>query len=306
MRSVTLVLCAACVLVTSTLGCSTSPDVSDLEPRLVELADAFDGRAGLYVRHLDTGQEIVVDADSLFPTASMIKVPIMLKVFDRIAAGELDYRQEMVYRDSLFYSDADLTGELRDSATVELDKLIHLMITLSDNTASLWLQQMAGGGEAINAWLGERGFVGTRVNSRTEGRQTDWQRYGWGQTTPREMAELLVMIREGRAVGPAEDEEMLRVLSGSYWREEALSRIPPGIQAASKQGAVSASKSEVVLVNAPHGDYVFFVITDDQADTRWEYDNEGYVLIREVSSILWNAFEPGQPYEPKPLVTGAP
>ena len=91
----------------------------------------------------------------------------------------------------------------------------------------------------------------------------------------------------------------------SYWREEALSRIPPGIQAASKQGAVSASKSEVVLVNAPHGDYVFCIITDDQEDTRWEYDNAGYVLIRDVSRILWEAFEPERPYTPQPLMSGS-
>jgi beta-lactamase class A len=68
------------------------------------------------------------------------------------------------------------------------------------------------------------------------------------------------------------------------------------VQAASKQGAVDASKSEVVLVNAPHGDYVFCVITKNQQDTRWETDNEGNVLIRKVSAMLWNYFEPERPY----------
>ena len=56
---------------------------------------------------------------------------------------------------------------------------------------------------------------------------------------------------------------------------------------------MSRSRSEVVLVNAPSGDYVFCVITKDQADTSWEPNNAGYVLLRQVSAALWEHFEPG-------------
>jgi beta-lactamase class A len=52
----------------------------------------------------------------------------------------------------------------------------------------------------------------------------------------------------------------------------------------------------VVLVNAPSGDYLFCVITKNQTDERWDYDNAGAELIREVSKRLWNAFEPNHPY----------
>ncbi len=106
------------------------------------------------------------------------------------------------------------------------------------------------------------------------------------------MAELLMMIREGTAVSREASEEMYRALTRIYWNDEALSQIPPYVQAASKQGAVSASRSEVVLVNAPHGDYVFCLITNNQEDTSWEDDNAGYVLLREVSRLLWKYFEP--------------
>jgi len=116
------------------------------------------------------------------------------------------------------------------------------------------------------------------------------------------MAELLMLIREGRAVSPAASQEMYRHLTRIYWTGEALSRIPPWVQAASKQGAVDQSKSEVVLVNAPSGDYVFCVITREQLDERWEDDNEGYVLIRRVSELLWRTFEPEHPWTPAPGV----
>jgi beta-lactamase class A len=77
-----------------------------------------------------------------------------------------------------------------------------------------------------------------------------------------------------------------------------LSQIPPTVQAATKQGAVDQSRSEVVLVNAPGGDYVFCVITKNQKDISWEADNGGYTLIRTVSRMLWQYFEPHSMWRP--------
>ena len=88
----------------------------------------------------------------------------------------------------------------KDSSKTDLSNVITLMITHSDNTAAIWCEKLAGGGITINEWLAEHGFKSTRLNSRTPGRKNNYDEYGWGQTTPREMAELLVMIREGKAV----------------------------------------------------------------------------------------------------------
>lgn len=270
-------------------GQNSSPT---LEQKLENRFNGFEGDIGLYVHHLQSGKQIAINADTLFPTASLIKVPILLKIFDRIEKGELDYHQKLVYTDSLFYSSSDLIGSLRDSAEVTLSKVAMLMITTSDNTGSLWLQHLAGTGTAINKWLSEHGFPKTRVNSRTEGREANRKVYGWGQTTPREMAQMLTLIRNREAVSPRASDEMYRALTRIYWNDEALSEIPPHVQAASKQGAVSQSRSEVVLVNAPSGDYVFCLITKNQKDTSWDADNAGYVLLRDVSKILWQHFEP--------------
>lgn len=270
-----------------------------LTEKLTQLIAGFDGEVGIYVRHLKKNKLVEIQADTLFPTASMIKVPILLKVFDKIDAGELKYDEKLAwYADSINYPyDGSILWSYQEGKTITLNELVSLMITYSDNHASLWLQKMATG-EGINAWLDQHGFTSTRMNSRTEGRKQNWEKYGWGQTTPREMAELLVMIREGRAVSPAASEEMYRVLTRIYWNDTALSQIPPYVQAASKQGAVNQSRSEVVLVNAPSGDYVFCVITKNQADTSWEDSNAGYVLLREVARALWEYFEPKHPWRP--------
>ena len=262
----------------------------------------FSGIAGIYAQNLRTGQTAAIRADELFPTASMIKVPILVTTFDAMARGRLGYHDTLTYRDSLLYAGDDILGSFRDSTQIELNRVIMLMITTSDNTAALWLQSLAGTGTAINQWLGDHGFDSTRMNSRTPGRQGNWEEYGWGQTTPREIARLLVMIREGKAVSPAASQQMYRALTRIYWNGYALSRIPPWVQVASKQGAVDRSRSEVALVNAPSGDYVFSVITRNQQDTTWTADNAGWVLIRNISALLWRYFEPGHPWSP---ATGA-
>jgi len=294
MRRVTLIL----TILTSIFGPLSAQ--SSLEQQIGDALKGFHGEAGVYVRHLRTGETVAINADTLFPTASMIKVPILLNVFQRIEDGEFTYNQKLEYDDTLMYSDTDITGMFKDSISISISKLVMLMIATSDNTASLWLQHLVGTGAAINDWLGDHGFVHTRVNSRTPGRRPDWEIYGWGQTTPREMAELLVMIREKRAVSPGADEEMYRVLSNIYWTGTALSEIPPGVNAASKQGAVDESRSEVVLVNGPSGDYVFCVITKNQEDQSWDRSNEGFVLLRTISRILWEHFEPGYGWTPPP------
>ena len=273
-----------------------------LQSTLERLVAGFGGDVGIYVRHLRTGASAEIRADELFPTASMIKVPIMLTLYDRVERGLLDLEAELPYPDTLKYQYeqiTDVTGYLEPGEKLPLSHLAFLMVALSDNVASLWIQALVGGGAAVNEWLAAHGFRETRVNSRTAGRETAREKYGWGQTTPREIASALTMIREGRAVSPKASEAMYRLLTNSIWKQEALSQIPPTVQVASKQGSVEESRSEVLLVNAPHGDYVLSIVTKNQRDTTYAAENEGHRLIRSVSRAVYEHFEPDDRWRPR-------
>ena len=266
----------------------------------VQLNDAikgFNGQVGIYVHNLKTGKTAAINADTLFPTASMIKVSIQCGLMDKIDRGQLQYNQKIVYRDSLLYKGEDILGSFKDGDTTEISKVAMLMITMSDNTASLWLQKLVGT-DYINNWLNVNGFKVMRDNSRATGRDAMHARYGWGVTTPFEMCRLFTMINDGKAVSPAASERMVRNMGRIFWDNIALSQIPPYIHTISKQGALNESKSETVLVNAPHGDYVFSIITNNNKDQRWEQDNEADVLIRKVSALLWHYYEPKSDWKP--------
>ncbi|WP_428328847.1 serine hydrolase [Mucilaginibacter sp.] len=268
-----------------------------LTAKLQDLFKGFNGQAGIYVHNLKTGKTAAINADTLFPTASMIKVSIQCGLMDKIEKGEMQYNQKLVYRDSLLYKGEDILGSFKDKDTIEVSKIALLMITMSDNTASVWLQKLVGG-DYINNWLADNGFKVMRVNSRVAGREAIRSKYGWGVTTPYEMCRLFTLIRNGKAVSPAASERMYRNMGRIFWDNTALSQIPPYIHTISKQGALNESKSETVLVNAPHGDYVFSIITNNNKDQRWVSDNEADVLIRNVSALLWHYFEPESNWKP--------
>lgn len=264
-----------------------------LTKELSQIIKDFRGQVGIYVEHLGNGKTVAINADSIFPTASMIKVPIMIGVFNKIDRDSLQYHQDLIYKDSLLYPGEDILGSFKEGATIQLSKVMMLMLTMSDNTASLWLQSLAGGGSRINTWLEEHGYKITRVNSRTPGRAANQALYGWGQTSPSEMADLMKRIYKGELINPVTSERMYRNLTRNFWDTEGLAMVPKNIRTASKNGAVNESRSEVIMVNAPSGDYVYCICTKNNIDQSWGRDNEAKQLLRKVALAIWKHFEPG-------------
>ena len=264
-----------------------------LDSKIRSLIQDYHGDIGVYVKSLKNGSIVTINADTVFPTASIVKVPIFVGVMDKINRGELFYDSSLIYKDSLLYEGEDILGSFKSDEKILLKKVIMLMLTTSDNTASLWLQSLAGKGTRINAILDSLGLKYTRVNSRTPGRETNRNIYGWGQTTPLEMGKLFEMIYRNQILSAAICERMMRCLGRNYWDEdEAISQIPPLIEVFSKNGCVDASRSEVLLVNAPHNPYVFCIFTKNNKDTSWTHLNEAWALARRISKLLWNYFEP--------------
>lgn len=264
-----------------------------LEAKLHKAISGFNGDIGIYVKSLKTGKTVTINADTIFPTASIVKVQILLGIMDKIQNGELKYDQELIYKDSLLYAGSDILGAFKSDEKVLLKKVMMLMMTTSDNTASLWLQSLAGTGTRINTIMDSLGFQSTRVNSRTPGREDNRTIYGWGQTSPAEMGRLLEMVYHNKIYSATACDRIMRSMGRNYWDvDEAISQVPPYIEVFSKNGCVNAVRSEVLLVNAPHHPYIFCIFTKNNKDIRWAHENEAWTLARKLSALLWDYFEP--------------
>ncbi|TDW96600.1 serine hydrolase [Dinghuibacter silviterrae] len=283
-----LLLCTALALVTL-IGRAQHLD-RRLQKRVDSLTQGFHGDVGIYIYDPGRDRYAACQPDALFPTASIVKISILLGIMDKIRTGALDYHQRLTYTDSLFFKEGDdILSDFTPGSTIELSKVMMLMLTISDNCASVWLQGLAGGGTRINALLDSLGFSKTRVNSHTPGRSADWERYGWGQTTPREIVHIMDRIVRGEVFDPKSSAMMLRLLGRQYWDEEALSQIPAGVFAADKNGALDSSRNEVVYVHGRHP-YIFSIFTKNNTDTRWTQDNEAWALTRRLSALLWTYY----------------
>ena len=280
------------ILLLATLSINAQRTDKHLQNEITNLLKGFNGNIGVYVYEISKNKIIAINADTIFPTASMVKVPILIGIMHKINNGELNYHQVMTYTDSLYYSEGeDILASYKSGEKIELSKLLMLMMSTSDNTASLWLQGLAGSGTLINKYLDSLGMKDTRVNSRTEGRKEYGAQYGWGQTTPKEMATLMKMIVDNKIIDKQISERMLRLMSRQYWDEEAISQIPPNIFVADKNGAVDASRGEVMYVNGAHP-YIVCICTKNNKDQSWKYDNEAWMLTRKLSALLFKHFNP--------------
>lgn len=293
MKRILILLCCSIGMLTNSMAQKTDHKLTKL---LIKEIANFQGDIGIYVQHLKTNKTVAIAADSIFPTASIVKVPILVGIFKQIQQGKLHLNDKFTYDAKRTYGGSGLMQFFKDSTQTDLSTLISLMLTYSDNVASIWCQELAGGGQTINSIMGELGLVQTKVNSRTPGREAIWEVNGWGQTSPKEMALLLTRIRQGKLFDAKHDEKMYRYLKNQFYNERSLAQIPAHIATASKTGSVDDARGEVVLVNAPHGDYVFTVLTKNNKDQSWTNNNEAEVLTRKIAQILWNYYEPKEKY----------
>src|SRR4028118_654141 len=85
-----------------------------LQRKLETLIEGFNGQVGIFVHDLKKDKIAYVNADTVFTTASMVKIPILIGVADKLHKGELNYHQQLIYSDSLLYEGVDILGSFKN------------------------------------------------------------------------------------------------------------------------------------------------------------------------------------------------
>jgi beta-lactamase class A len=224
-----------CVSVAVSYGASPwavaaqAPAVSALQRLLDAELMRFPGRAGVWVKHLGTGEEAGVRADETFNSASVIKIPVLVMAYQMADRGALSLDQRITIRkedirggSGIFrYHDVGLQPTLRDV-------LLQMVIT-SDNTATDVAIATVGGVARVNAWMKENGVSdGLRLTQTTgelfakygalpadadRNGTTNTDRAFWlGEMTPRATGRLLEALHRGTLTSTRASEEMVRVM----------------------------------------------------------------------------------------------
>lgn len=257
------------------------------ERRLQELAARLDGVAGVGVKDLASGYEFYVNPDVVFPQASVIKIPILLKLFeDAQAAPQSGLRLDATVsvRASDFAPGSGVLRELGDaSVTLTPRDLAVLMIVLSDNTATNILIDRVGGLAGVNDMLARRGFVHTRLN-RKMGAYAGPEAHKDSTSTPREMVRLLEKFERGEWLDPAHTSAARDILKKNK-RSALRAALPAGLAIANKTGSLPGARCDSGIIYLEGHPYILTI-----SITYLRNDDDGEKFIEEVSHLAYEHF----------------
>ena len=213
--------------------------------RIAKLDASLDGVLGVAAIDLTTGREIAYHADVVFPTASTIKVPIMIQLFRAVRAGELKLTDSVPVTVAELVPDSPVVEKAaREKGRITVRELLGAMIQISDNTATNKLIEKLGMAK-VNRAMDEMGFLQTRLRRRMIDIAAAI-RNEENVTTPLEMARIAAMIYHGKAVDAEASREMLAVMTPT--KADVREVVPDAIRVASKPGWLDGVKCEVAVV----------------------------------------------------------
>jgi len=260
----------------------------------------FQGTVSLYAKNLDTGETVGIRPSDPVRTASTIKWPILTAVFDHVAAGKAKWSEPLTVTPQDKVSGSGIIGtEFSDGVQLPLRDVAHLMIVLSDNSATnMILERFTA--DAVNAYLDKIGIKTTRSMRKVRGdgaqlkaaegwsaagKLPENQKYGLGKSSPLDMVTILEKLERGEIVSPEASKEIIAILKRCQ-DSAGVRRKLPGVSIANKTGALDALRSEVALVYSKGGRIAMAITADDMPKPEWSPDNPGLLLIADLAKLL--------------------
>ena len=256
----------------------------------------FPGTVSLYAKNLDSGVTIGIREKDPVRTASTIKIPIMMAVFDAVERGKAKWTEALTVTAGEKVSGSGiLASEFSDGVQLPLRDVLHLMIVLSDNTATNMILERFSA-DAVNAYLDKLGIKTTRSMRKilgdgppsgfsAAGKLPENQKYGLGVSTPVDMVTILEKLNRGEIVSADASHEMLEVMKRCQ-DSTGIRRKLPGIPIANKIGALDALRSDVGIVYSAGGAIAMAITVDGIPAPDWGPDNPGSVLISDLAKLL--------------------
>jgi len=220
------------------IGLAALPAAAQPAPLKVFLARTvaeFPGKAGIWVKHLTTGEAGGIQDTELFNSASVIKIPVLVLAFQMADRGELKLDERITLKkddlrggSGIFrYHDAGLQPTFRDV-------LLQMVIT-SDNTATDLAIAKVGGVARVNAWLKEKGYAAPSTGSGP----------GGGMRLVQTTGELFAKYN---ALTPADDRNAKTNGDRAYWLGEISARgTGQMLEAIEKKTIASAASCDDML-----------------------------------------------------------
>ncbi|MBI5215330.1 MAG: serine hydrolase [Ignavibacteriae bacterium] len=264
----------------------------------------FGGRVGIAAKNISTNETIVIDGDSLFPTASIIKLPVLVELFYQFHEGKLSPDSPIPLLDSVKKPGSGILPFLHSGQTLKLIDIATLMIIVSDNTGTNYVIDQFGTEHdeklnAVNKRMESLGLQNTKLQNKlysfaTKKKTPEAKRFGIGYTTPNDMMLLLEKIVNGEIVDSASSDQIISIMRGQQYIDMAPRYLPftedTTLWVANKTGSLDEVKNDVGIVSSSEGTYVYAIFCDNSPDLGEQVDNKATITVAKISKLLYDHF----------------
>ena len=304
-----LAISATCLVAISVTAKEPTPP-SKLAQAIQPMIDSHRGVVAVKIKYLKTGETFAHQADRVLPSASMIKLPIMVAAYEAAAIGRLSLDERIVLEESDKVGGSGvLAPHFTAGAELSLRDAIRLMMAWSDNTATNLVLDTIGI-HATNKLLDRLGYTHTRLNGKVFLRSESIapersKEFGLGQMPPDETVALLESLVAGDPFGSGAGQghgkadaatvtkmviEMMEHLRSCQFSNMANRYLPDDVVVAHKGGSVSATRCDSGIIESPVGPIVYCIMTTDNEDRSWTDENEASLLAAEIGRSMYQHF----------------
>lgn len=235
----------AALLIASSAFAQQKP-LERLQSNIERITQSINAQWGIYIKCLETGEEIAIHADDQMETMSVIKIPLLVESFRQIEAGKFSLTDRVTLTDAMKRPGTGVIRSMDAGAHLTIKDMLTMMIIVSDNTATEEMYNKAGGLDPVNKLMDQYGYKSIRAMAIPKPwfdklAASDREKFvmegknPFGLSTPREMGHLIEKIRKGEAVSKNASEMMMQMLRGQVYTTR-LPKYVTGFRVAHKTG----------------------------------------------------------------------
>ncbi|MBE3519274.1 MAG: serine hydrolase [Firmicutes bacterium] len=250
------------------------------EGELLDLLRPAGGEWGIVIDDLDGKGFLELNGNKKFLAASVIKIPIMMAAFDQVRHGRSRLDDTIVLKREDKVGGSGVLLELHNGLCLTLLDAIHLMIVVSDNTATNLVIDSIGGIDVVNQYMARRGLKDSRLENYLMKPKPQGPR---NTVTPSEVAYLLRGIATRSIDNPGDCDTMYEILKRQQYNEKIPWDLPPGVECAHKTGEIQGVTHDAGIVRGPGVNFVIVCLSQNLPSTRvgdrtigqvakWAYD----------------------------------
>jgi beta-lactamase class A len=275
-----------------------------LKDRIREICEAFDGRIGLSATNLQTEETIGYQAEAMFPTASVIKLPVLLTLMQQVEDGLYSLDDPLMLRRGDEIGGSGLLQYLSPGLMMSLRDWAFLMMSISDNLATNVLIDHVGLAQ-VQQWLCDNDYPDVALRRKIDFKVLNKDQNELGTATPAGLTRMITAVFQQNHLTPTACAEMLRMMNkvgydrvGRYLPFAPYGSDVPDeekLQLAGKTGSLKGMRAQTAVVyrgqpEANNGFAITVMNEGNPESERWQPDAPGTLVIGRLARMVYDAW----------------